>query len=86
MALRPLRIPLPPSTEDQSVSAWMREITNAINGLPFSYFSTSDGPNSSVVTAPVGFIGIEVGSSVTKLWIKTNSGGTYWSALSHIGY
>lgn len=84
--LRPLKLRLPPSTGDADVDSWLREVANTINGLPFSYFSTSDGPNSSNVTAPVGFIGFEVGSSTTPLWIKTGSGATYWSAISYREY
>ena len=85
MSLRPRRIGLPPSTGDARVDAWMREVTEAVNGLPLSYFSTSDGPNSSSVTAPQGTLGVEIGSSVTRLWIK-QSGSTSigWSALSWI--
>lgn len=75
MAIRPLKVPLPPSSGNASVDAWMRDVTNAVNGLPLSVFSTSDGPNQSAVTAPEGFIGIEVGSSATRLWFK-NSGST----------
>ena len=86
MAIRPRRIPLPPSVADAKLEQWMREVASAINGLPFSVFSTSDGPNTSAITAPQGFIGFEVGSSSTPLWIRTTSGATVWSALSHIAY
>ena len=85
MSLRPRRIPLPPKTDNPAVDAWMREVSEAVNGLPLSYFSTADGPNTSNVTAPQGFLGIEIGSSTTRLWIK-QSGSTSigWSALSWI--
>lgn len=83
---RPFKLRLPPSTGNPDVDSWMREVTEAVNGLPLSYFSTSDGPNSSNVTAPVGFIGIEIGSSSTPIWIKNVAGGTGWSALSHRAY
>ena len=84
--LRSTKVSIPPSSGKDDVDSWMREVTAAVNGLPVSFFSTSDGPNSSNVTAPPGFIGFEVGSSSTPLWIKTASGATFWSALSHIGY
>jgi len=85
MTLRPRRIPLPPPTGDARLDAWTREVAEAFNGLPLSYFSTSDGPNSSAVTAPEGFLGIEIGSSVTPFWIKrSGSTSTGWSAFSYI--
>lgn len=63
----------------------MRSVTDAINGLPLSVFSTSEGPNVSAVTAPEGFLGIEIGSGATRLWIKrSGSTSTGWSALSWI--
>lgn len=83
---RSIKIPQPPASGNAAVDAWMREVAAAVNALPFSVFSTSDGPNSSAVTAPPGFIGIEIGSSSTPLWLKTGSGGTYWSAISHRAY
>jgi len=86
MAIRPRRIPNLPPISDPALRNWLEGVASAINGLPISVFSTSDGPNSSAVTAPVGFIGIETGSSSTPLWVKTGSGGTYWSALSHRAY
>lgn len=63
----------------------MTEVMQAVNGLPFSQFSTSDGPNQSNVTAPQGFFGIEIGSSSTKFWFKeVGSDSTGWSAVSFI--
>jgi len=84
MPLKSLKIPQPPPSGSAGFDSWAREVTNVINGLPLSIISTADGPNSSNVTAPIGFIGIEIGSSSTPLWIKFGSGATYWSALSHI--
>lgn len=84
MAIRPRRIPTPPPVQDAAVASWMREVTSALNEFPLSVFSTSNGPNASSVTAPEGFLGIEVGSSTTPLWIRTGSGATVWSAFSHI--
>ena len=84
MAIRPIRVGLPPSTGTPSLDWWMREVTNAINGLPISVFSTSGGPNASFISAPQGFIGFETGSSVTPLWVRRFSNATSWSALSVI--
>lgn len=84
--IRSILVPQPPSSGIAAVDAWMRDVTNAINGLPVSIFSTSTtGPNS-FVTAPRGFVGIDVGSSVTRFWVKTTgSRNTGWSHFSHIG-
>ena len=83
--LRSIIVSQPPSTGFAAVDRWMREVTNTINGLPVSLFSTADGPNSKV-TAPEGFIGMEIGSGVTKFWFKqTGSRNTGWSHFSHIG-
>lgn len=82
MTLRPRRVPIPPPSGNARIDAWMREVADAVNGLPLSYFSTSDGPNTSRVTAPQGFLGIEVGSSATRFWIKEEgSGGTGWRGV-----
>lgn len=86
MAIRPREVLNPPHVEDPKLAYWMRKVSEAINSLPISVFSTSGGPNASNVTAPEGFLGIEVGSSKTRLWVKTGSGATLWSALSHIAY
>lgn len=86
MTLRPRRIPLPPPSGSPRIDQWMREVADAFNALPFSVFSTADGPNSSNVTAPAGFLGIEVGSSSTRFWVKNASGSTNWSALSQVNY
>lgn len=79
MSIRPRRIMLPPPVEDPALAGWMREVATAFNALPFSVFSTADGPNESAVTAPQGFIGIEVGSCTTRLWVKkSGSTSTGW--------
>lgn len=83
--IRPFRLAQPPQSGNASVDAWMRDVTNVINGLPFSFFSTANGPNASAVTAPQGFIGVEIGSSTTRFWIKrSGSTSTGWSHFSHI--
>lgn len=83
--LRSRRIMSPPATGSVAFDTWLREVVGAINGLPISIFSTATGPNSRV-TAPEGFLGIEVGSGVTRLWVKqTGSSNTGWSHFSHIG-
>ena len=81
--IRSIRVPLPPASGDARVDQWTRDVTNSVNGLPISIFSTSDGPNASRVTSPEGFLGIEVGSSATRFWVK-NSGSTStgWRALA----
>ena len=79
-SIRPRGISFPPRTDDPTLDSWFEEVRSAVDGLPFSTFSTSDGPNSSAVTAPEGFIGFEIGSSVTKLWFKeSGSTSTGWS-------
>ena len=84
-AIRSIVVRQPPSTGFANVDAWMRDVTNTLNGLPVSIFSTSNGPNSAV-TAPEGFIGVETGSSVTRFWFKqSGSRNTGWSHFSHIG-
>lgn len=83
MAIRPIGVSRPPATEDPALERYLQELRAAIQGLPFSVFSTSDGPNVSGVTAPVGFIGIEIGSSATKHWLKqASSNTTGWRAIS----
>lgn len=83
MAIRPLGLSRPPATGDASLNRWLQELRAAIDGLPLSIFSTTDGPNSSVVTAPVGFLGLEVGSSGTKFWLKEGrSATTGWVSVS----
>ena len=83
--LRGLKVRLPPSTGNADLDSWARDVTSALNGLPISIFSTSDGPNASNVTAPQGFLGIEIGSSSTRLWFKrSGSTSTGWSTFSHI--
>jgi hypothetical protein len=75
--LRPLGLPRDPTPSD---------LKQAIEGLPFSYFSTADGPNTSGVSAPLGFLGIEIGSCATKLWFKQEASSltTGWSQVSLI--
>jgi len=83
--IRSFRVPAPPPTKDFAVKRWMDDVTNSINNLPFSIFSTSDGPNQSAVTAPEGFFGIEIGSSSTKFWLKeSGSTSTGWSTVSFL--
>ena len=85
MTIRTPVVPYPSSSGNGAVDDWMQEVTTAINQLPFSIFSSSDGPNESGVTAPEGFIGVEIGSSTTKFWFKTSgSTNTGWSYLSFI--
>jgi len=83
--IRTPRVSYPPSSGSFNIDSWMREVTVAINQLPFSIFSTIDGPNESGITSPEGFLGLEIGSSVTKFWYKTSgSTNTGWSYVSFI--
>jgi len=82
MALRPRGVSRPPAVSEPALAAWLQEISEAIEGLPFSYFSSSDGPNTSGVTAPIGTLGVEIGSSGTKLWIKRSDGTTGWASVA----
>ena len=76
-------ISYPPSTGNPTVDGWNRQVYSMLNSLPFSLFSTSDGPNVSLVTAPEGHIGFEVGSGNTKLWFKeSGSTSTGWVSVS----
>ena len=86
MALRPRGLSAVPSVEDPALQAWLQEVKEPLDSLPFSYFSTSGGPNVSLVTAPLGTIGIEIGSSVTKFWLKKEEDSltTGWSYFSTI--
>ena len=80
MALRSIGVSRPPPVSDPRLQSWMQDVTNALGGLPISIFSTSDGPNTSVVTATVPTLGLEIGSSSTKLWVKTGvSSSTGWT-------
>jgi hypothetical protein len=81
MALRPLGLPQVPVTNDPNLEWWMQQVKEAIEGLPFSYFSTTDGPNTSAITAPIGTLGIEIGSSGTKLWVKETAPATGWAEV-----
>ena len=81
--LRSIVVGRPPAFGSARIDYWANEVTNAFHGLPFSLFSTSGGPNASNFTAPEGFIGIEIGSSATKHWVKaTGSDGTGWRPLN----
>jgi hypothetical protein len=83
--IRSFAVPYPPTTGDSSLDGWMRGVSEAINNLPISIFSTADGPNNSLVTSPEGFIGIEVGSAstLTKFWFKeSGSTSTGWTPLN----
>lgn len=82
--LRSILVPQPSNTTDFETDRWRQDVTNAINNLPFSIFSSTDGPNQSAITAPEGFFGIEVGnsSSLTKFWFKeSGSTSTGWTPL-----
>ena len=82
---RSILVPAPSGITEPNLVRWMQDVTNAINQLPFSIFSTAGGPNLSLVTAPEGFLGVEVGSSATKFWWKTSgSTSTGWSYVSFI--
>ena len=75
-------VTFPPSVGTALVDNWNRQVATAINNLPFSIFSTANGPNVSKITAPEGFIGFEVGSSNTKLWVKySGSTSTGWKEI-----
>lgn len=80
MALRPRGLPRVPSGIDPRTASYLDLVRQETEGLPLSYFSSSDGPNSSNVTAPQGTLGIEVGSSNSVLWLKEDddSASTGW--------
>ena len=81
--IRSIRVGRTPGFGSRAIDYWADEVTNAINGLPLSIFSTSGGPNASNYTAPEGFIGFEIGSSATKHWVKAiGSDGTGWRPLN----
>lgn len=87
MGLRPRGLGRPPKTGNPALDAWLEDVRREIEGLPFSYFSTTNGPNVSGVSAPRGFIGIETGSSATtKIWFKVTQSSltTGWSTMTLI--
>lgn len=72
----------PPSGVDPRLNEWLQWVTDTLRALPaFSLFSTADGPNTSGITANAATLGVEIGSSSTKLWIKSQSGTTHWKPL-----
>lgn len=72
---RSLRVGQPPRTSDPDLAAWMREVGDALNGLPaFSISSTTNGPNGAVAGLR-GTLLIDVGSVASTMWFK-NSGST----------
>lgn len=81
---RRLRISAPPPSRGPD-ALWFQQVTDALNVLPnFSIISTSAGPNSNTTGDPSN-IAFDVGSSVTKLWLKVSGTTTTgWSALSWI--
>jgi len=76
MPIRPILLSRPPATGNQALDRWLEEVRSAIQGLPFSFFSTVDGPNASAISAPMGFLGVELGSARTKLWLKEGPSST----------
>ena len=86
---RRLRITAPPPGHGALLD-WSRQITDAINILPgLSIESTATGPNVSLITGDPGVVLIDVGSSVTKLWIKVSGStttGWKYPVLSPIAY
>lgn len=83
--LRSLYVSSPPASGNRSLDDWAQQVTSVLNGLPISVFSTADGPNVSNVTAPQGYLGIEIGSGATKLWFKrSGSTSTGWSTFSYV--
>ena len=77
---------MPPSTGNAALDRWNQQVMQAVNGLPFSFFSTTSGPNVSGVSAPRGTIGIEIGSCVTKFWFKYEASSltTGWQSIATI--
>lgn len=74
----------PPYTGLSSFDNWARGITQTLSELPtFSVTSTADGPEGNLLGS-VGHINIDVGSSVTKLWIKhtPSTTSTGWKAYN----
>lgn len=76
MSLRPRGLPPPPSRISRPIAHYLAEVQRAFNGLPFSYSSTTDGFNTSAVTAPVGTLGIEIGDGDAAHWRKIASSNT----------
>lgn len=75
-------LPRPPFGLPLPLFQWAEAIQLAMNGLPqFSIFSTADGPNSSGVSGNRGILGIDVGSSKTRLWVCTSDGTNTWRGI-----
>lgn len=82
---RRTRLGRPPRTDNPDLDRYLARIQEEMNLLPnFSIISTSDGPNSNH-TGNEGDLVIDVGSSVTKVWVKQNdtTSTTTWTALDN---
>ncbi len=63
-----LQWPTPQRVED--ILPWSQDVTRVFQEFPnFSITSTTAGPESNL-SGDIGSVNIDVGSSVTKLWIK----------------
>lgn len=81
---RRTRLSYPPRTDNPALDGWLQNLYSEINNLPnFSIVSFTDGPNSNE-TADPGTILLDVGSTITKAWVK-QSGSTNigWVALDN---
>lgn len=78
------RVRTPPTTLSSEVHTYLDELAAAINQLPnFSISSTTNGPESTVTGDP-GTILIDVGSAVTKAWVKQGTSAmTGWRELDN---
>lgn len=78
--------PLP--SNDRSLAVWSQLVADRLNSIPdHSIISTSDGPESAATYfGGPGALRTDIGSSVTRLWVKDSSSLTAlgWSAYSHI--
>lgn len=75
------RLTPPPTTGDSRVDVWLRQVADAVNGLPrLSVFSYST-PESNVTASP-GTLGFNEASNHTRVWLKeTGNGTTGWVSV-----
>jgi hypothetical protein len=74
----------PPGTGLAALDEWTRGISQTLLEMPtFSVTSTSGGPEGNLIGS-VGHINIDIGSAVTKFWVKHTASATStgWKAYS----
>lgn len=68
--------------EDDPTSQRLESVAEVLSDVPISVFSTSDGPNTSKISATRGQIGVERGSGSVRLWYGQEDGIGGWLPLT----